>query len=159
MRPLYTRPKPPSPNRQSFLKFLVAIANSRKVKICAGPCAMFPPLRTGTESSFLEPEAREFDRTDPLERYKLAYKSSLMMLMLSSIQINHTAQTYRKIGTKKWIMMLIARFLDLSQNSICYWLLHCCIHAFCVVLTHCIVKLVGKAWYYYRVAPTHSVWY
>uniref|UniRef100_A0A0A9HPA9 Uncharacterized protein n=1 Tax=Arundo donax TaxID=35708 RepID=A0A0A9HPA9_ARUDO len=24
---------------------------------------MFPPLRTGKESSFLEPEAREFDRT------------------------------------------------------------------------------------------------
>uniref|UniRef100_A0A0A9DEH4 Uncharacterized protein n=1 Tax=Arundo donax TaxID=35708 RepID=A0A0A9DEH4_ARUDO len=63
MCPLYTRPKPPSPNRQSFLKFLVATANSRKVKICAGPCVMFPPLRTGTESSFLEPEACEFDRT------------------------------------------------------------------------------------------------
>jgi hypothetical protein len=26
---------------------------------------VFPPLRTGIESSFLEPEAREFDRTDP----------------------------------------------------------------------------------------------
>lgn len=90
----------------------MATANSRKLKICAGPCAVFPPLRTGTESSFLELEAREFDRTDPLERYKLAYASSLMMLMLSSIQINHTAHTYRKIGTKTWSRMLLARFLE-----------------------------------------------
>lgn len=87
MRPLYTRPKPPSPNRQSFLKFLVAMASSRKVKICVGPCAVFPPLRTGTESSFLEPEAREFDRTDPSERYKLAYKSLLIMNVLHQYRI------------------------------------------------------------------------
>jgi hypothetical protein len=94
------------------------MANSRKVKICAGPCEVFPPLRTGTEFSFLEPEAREFDRTDPSKRYKLAYKSSLIMLMLSSIQINHTAQTYRKTGIKKWIRMLLKRSPD-SEHSIC----------------------------------------
>jgi len=68
-----------------------------------------------------------------------------------------SSKTWKNCRTVPWRQL--ARFLDLSQNSICYWLLHCCIHAFCVVLTHCIVKLVGKAWYYYRVAPTHSVWY
>lgn len=37
-RPLYTRPKPPSPRRHSCLKFFVAAASSRKVKICAAMC-------------------------------------------------------------------------------------------------------------------------
>ena len=43
-RPLYTRPKPPSPNRQSCLKFLVAAASSRKVKICAAMFWLLPSL-------------------------------------------------------------------------------------------------------------------
>lgn len=41
-RPLYTRPKPPSPNMQSCLKFLVAAASSRKVKICAAMFWLLP---------------------------------------------------------------------------------------------------------------------
>lgn len=32
-RPLYTRPKPPSPKRQSALKYFVAAANSRNVNV------------------------------------------------------------------------------------------------------------------------------
>lgn len=51
-RPLYTRPKPPSPNRQSCLKFLVAAASSRKVNVCAAICWLFPSL--GITVSFLE---------------------------------------------------------------------------------------------------------
>jgi hypothetical protein len=43
-RPLYTRPKPPSPKRQSCLKFLVAAASSRKVKVCAAIFWLFPSL-------------------------------------------------------------------------------------------------------------------
>lgn len=37
-RPLYTLPKPPSPKRQSALKYLVAAANSRNVNVCAAMC-------------------------------------------------------------------------------------------------------------------------
>lgn len=38
--PLYTLPKPPSPSRQSGVKWLVAMASSRNVKLCAW---MLPP--------------------------------------------------------------------------------------------------------------------
>lgn len=41
-RPLYTRPKPPSPKRQSALKFFVAAASSRNVNVYA-PMWSDPP--------------------------------------------------------------------------------------------------------------------
>jgi hypothetical protein len=50
-RPRYTRPKPPSPIRQSCLKFFVAFASSRNVNVCAAICVL-PSF--GTCKSFLE---------------------------------------------------------------------------------------------------------
>ena len=53
-RPLYTRPNPPSPNKDSGLKFFVAAASSRNVNVCAAMCAVGPSL--GIANSFLESE-------------------------------------------------------------------------------------------------------
>ena len=43
-RPSYTRPKPPSPKRQFCLKFLVAAASSRKVKVCCNILTVPVPM-------------------------------------------------------------------------------------------------------------------
>ena len=74
-QPLKTRPKPPSPNRHSDLKFFVAAASSRKVNVCAAIFAGGPSL--GTAGSFFGSEPfRDFDlsvqisESDTLEKMK-----------------------------------------------------------------------------------------
>ena len=51
--PLYTRPNPPSPKKDSGLKFFVAAASSRKVNVWAAILTPGPSLGHG--NSFLNP--------------------------------------------------------------------------------------------------------